>query len=67
MYKACVCSMLMCGNLGNESRGVFQRLRATKRRMLGIMCEVTLKDKVESRVTALRVGVDDLVGHLKQK
>ena len=36
-------------------------------RMLRMMCGVTLKDKVESIVIALRVGVDDLEEHLRQK
>ena len=47
--------------------GVFQRLRATERRMLRMICEVTLRDKMESTVFASRVGVDDLEEHLKQK
>ena len=32
-----------------------------------MICGVTLKDKVESIVIALRVGVDDLEEHLRQK
>ena len=32
-----------------------------------MICGVTLKDKVESTVTASRVGVDDLEEHLRQK
>ena len=35
--------------------------------MLRRICGVTLKDKVESRVIALRMGVDDLEKHLRQK
>ena len=35
--------------------------------MLRMICGVTLKDKVESTVIASRVGVDNLVEHLKQK
>ena len=35
--------------------------------MLRIICRVTLKDKVESTVLGLRVGVDDLKEHLRQK
>ena len=35
--------------------------------MLRMICKVTLKDMAESRVIALRVGVDDLEEHLKQK
>ena len=53
-------------DLGNESRA-FQRLQATERRMLRMICGVTLKDMVESTVIASRVGVDDLEGHLRQK
>ena len=47
--------------------GVFQRLRATERRILRMICRVTLKDMVESTVIALRVEVDDLEEHLRQK
>ena len=32
-----------------------------------MICGVTLKDMVESTVTASRVGVDDLEEHLRQK
>ena len=32
-----------------------------------MICRVLLKDKVESRVIALRVGVDNLEEHLRQK
>ena len=32
-----------------------------------MICGVTLKDMVESTVIALRVGVDDLEEHLRQK
>ena len=35
--------------------------------MLRMICGVMLKDIVESMVTALRVGVDDLEEHLRQK
>ena len=35
--------------------------------MLRIICGVTLKDMVESTVTASRVGVDDLEEHLRWK
>ena len=47
--------------------GVFQRLQATERRMLRMICGATLKDMVESTVIASRVGVDDLENHLRQK
>ena len=46
---------------------IIQRLRAIERRMLRMICGVTLKDMVESTVTASRVGVDDLEEHLRQK
>ena len=32
-----------------------------------MICRVTLKDKLESTVTALRMRVDDLEEHLRQK
>ena len=68
VYKACVRSALMYGaETWAMKAGVFQRLRATERRMLGMICRVTLKDMVESTVIALRVGVDDLEEHLRQK
>ena len=35
--------------------------------MLRMICGVTLKDKVESTMIVLRVGVDDLDEHLRQK
>ena len=38
-----------------------------REKMLGMICRVTFKDKVESTVIALRVGVDDLHEHLRQK
>ena len=47
--------------------GMFQRLQATERRMLRMICRVTLKDKIESTVIASKVGVDDLEEHLRQK
>ena len=47
--------------------GVFQRPRATARRMLRMICVVTLKDMVESTVIASSVVVDDLEEHLRQK
>ena len=63
VYKACVHSMLTYGT----ETWVFQRLRATERRMLRMICRVTVKDKVERTVIASRVGVDDLEEHLRQK
>ena len=68
VYKACVRSMLMYGaETWAMKAGVFQRLRATERRMLRMICRVTLKDMVESTVIASRVGVDNLEEHLRQK
>ena len=68
LYKACACSVL---TYGAETRamkaGVFQRLQATERRMLRMICGVTLKDMVENMVIALRVRMDDLEEHLRQK
>ena len=49
-------------DLGNESRGFSEAAR-----MLRMICGVTLKDMVESTVIALRVGVDDLEEHWRQK
>ena len=66
VYKGCVCSVLMYGaETWAMKVGVFQRLRATERRMLRMICGVMLKDKVENTVTASRVG--DLEEHLRQK
>ena len=68
VYKACVRSMLTYGaETWAMKAGVFQRLRATERRMLRMICGVTLKDMVESTVIASRVGVDDLEDYLRQK
>ena len=47
--------------------GLFQGLRVTERRLLRMICGVTLKDMVESTVIASRVGVNDLEEHLRQK
>ena len=68
VYKACVCSVLTYGaETWAMKAGIFQRLRATERRMLRMICGVTLKDMVESTVIASRVGVNDLKEHLRQK
>ena len=62
MYKACVCSMLTYGAATWAMKaGIFQMLQATERRMLRMICGVTLKDMVESTVIASRVGVNDLI------
>ena len=67
VYKACVHSVLMYeAETWAMKAGVFQRLQTTERRMLRMICGVT-KDMVESTVIALRVGVDDLEKHLRQK
>ena len=47
--------------------GVFQRLQATARRRLRMICGVTLKDMVETMMIASRVGVDELEKPLRQK
>ena len=61
VYKACARSVLTYGaETWAMKAGVFQRLRATERRMLRMICGVTLKYMVESIVIASRVGVDDL-------
>ena len=68
VYKACVRSMLTYGTeTWAMKAGVFQRLRVTERRMIRMICGVTLKDMVESTAIASRVGVDDLEEHLRQK
>ena len=46
---------------------VFHRLQVIERRMLRMICEVTLRDKMESTVIALKVRVDNLEEHLRQK
>ena len=68
MYKACIRSMLTHGaQTWAMKAGVFQKLRATERKMLRMICGVTLKDMIESTVIASRVGVDNLEEHLRQK
>ena len=68
VYEACVHSILTYGaETWAMKAGFFQRLRATERRMLRMICGVTLKDMVESTVIASRVGVNDLEEHLRQK
>ena len=68
VYKACVGSVLTYeAETWVMKVGVFQRLQATERRMLRMICRVTLKDKVESTVIISRVGVDDIEEHLRQK
>ena len=65
VYKACVRSVLTYGaETWAMKAGLFQSLRATERRMLRMICGVTLKDMVDSMVTASRMGVDDLEEHL---
>ena len=54
-------------NLGNESRGVSEGGCEPRRRMLRMICGVTLKDKMESTVIAVKVGVDNLEEHVRQK
>ena len=46
---------------------MFQRLQATERKMLRMICVVTLRDKMESTVIASKVGVDNLEEHMRQK
>ena len=68
VYKACVHSVLTYGaETWVMKVGVFQRLQATERRMLRMIGRVTMKVKVESKMTASRVGVHDLEKHLRQK
>ena len=68
VYKACVRSVLTYrAETWAMKAGVFQRLQTTERRMLRMICRVTLKDMVESTVIASRMGVDELEEHLRQK
>ena len=53
--------------MGDESGGVSEAANLRERRMLRMICGVTLRDKVESTVIASRVGVNDLEEHLRQK
>ena len=55
--------------MGDESRGFSEAAshREEKRRMLRMICGVTLKDMVESTVIASRVRVDNLEEHLRQR
>ena len=46
---------------------VFLRVRATEWRMLRMICGVMLNDRVESTVITLRVEMNDLDEHLRQK
>ena len=67
VYKACVRSMLTYGaETWAMKAGVFQRLQATERRMLRMICRATLEDMVESTVIVSRVQVDDLEEHFRQ-
>ena len=64
VYKACVCNVLThAAETWAMKVGVFQRLQATERRMLRMICGVMLRDNMESAVIASRVGVDDLEEH----
>ena len=68
VYEAYVRCMLTYGaETWAMKAGVFQRLQATERRMLRMICRVTLKDMVENTVIASRVGVNDLEEHFRQK
>ena len=68
VYKVCVHCVLTYGAETWMMKVVmFQSLGATEKKMLRMICGVTFKDKVESTVIALRMGVDDLEEHLRQK
>ena len=68
VYKACVRSVSTYGaETWAMKVGLFQRLQTSERRMLRMICGVTLRDKMESTVNALKVGVDKLKEHLRQK
>ena len=55
VYKACVHSVLTDGAKTWTMKGVFQRLQATEKRMLRMICGVKLKDMVQSTMIASRV------------
>ena len=68
VYKACVCNVWTFGaETWAMKVGVFPKVRDKGTRMLRMICGVMLKDKVESTVIALRVGVDNLEENLRQK
>ena len=68
VYKACVRRVLTYrAETWAMKVRVFQRLQATGRSMLRMICRVTLKVMVENTVIASRVRVDDLEAHLRQK
>ena len=68
VYKACVRSVLTYeAETWVMKAWIFQRLRATERRMLRMICGVTLKDMIESTVIASRLGVGNLEEQLRQK
>ena len=68
VYKACLCSVLTYGaETWAMKTGLFQRLQTRERRMLRMICGVTLKDMVESTVIASRMGMDNLEEDLRQK
>ena len=57
VYKACVRSVLTYGaETWAMKTAVFQRLRAAERRMLRMICGVTLKDMVESMSDCIESG-----------
>ena len=66
VYTACLRNILTYeAETWAMKAGVFQRLQATERRMLRMICRVTLKDM--SMVMASKGGVNDLEEHLRQK
>ena len=68
VYKACVRSVL---TYGAETWAVktesLQRLKATERRMLRLICGVTLKDRINSHEIERRLDLIGLDEHLRQK
>jgi hypothetical protein len=68
VYKACVRSVLTYGSeTWAMTADVLRRLRSTERRMLRMICGVSLKDRIESEKVMHRTGVDDLEEHLRTK
>ena len=68
MYKACVRSVLTYGaEAWALNAPSLVKLRSAERRMLRMMCGVTLKDLVRSDVIAERLNVDCIEDYLRTK
>jgi hypothetical protein len=66
VYRVCVRSVLVYGvENWAMKKEVLHKLRNTERRMLRMMCGVTLKDRMRSEVVAEMVCVGDLEEHIR--